>query len=252
MIDVHAHILPELDDGSFDTVCSIEMAEIAVSSGVTAMVATPHCNQRRYFENYASDKLYDNFAALKEELRRSDIPLELYLGMEVFGTEDAARLFRAGRLLTVNGGRYMLVEFDFGADVEYMDAVLESLRAAGCVPIIAHPERYEMLRCSGETVEKWLDGGMGVQINKGSLSGKFGRGARAFACELLDNGLVSCIASDAHGPQMRTPDMSEARSFVAIEYSEELAELLFEENPRRIVMNEPLLRANGINYDKTR
>ena len=127
MIDIHSHILPEVDDGSFDMICSIEMAEMAAESGVEAMIATPHCNQRGCFENYTSEELLGRFRTLKSELKHSDVPLELYLGMEVFGTEDAAELYRDGRLLTLNGGRYMLTEFDFGAEAHFMDTVLHNL-----------------------------------------------------------------------------------------------------------------------------
>lgn len=248
MTDIHAHILPALDDGSLDMVCSLEMAEIAVESGVEAMVATPHCNQRGYFENYASEELLGNFRTLQNELKRSDIPLRVYLGMEVFGTEDAAMLFCEGKLLTINGGRYMLTEFDFGADAYFMDRVLYSLRDAGCVPVVAHPERYEALQYSHSIVTKWLGDGMGIQINKGSLSGRFGRNARQLAYELLEQGLVSCIASDAHGTVQRTPDMSDIHEFLAVEYSPELARLLLKDNPNRIVQNRPLLSAQNINY----
>lgn len=248
MTDIHTHILPALDDGSFDMVCSLEMAEIAVESGVETMVATPHCNQRGYFENYASEELLGHFRALKTELERSDIPLRLCLGMEAFGTEDAASLFREGKLLTINGGRYMLTEFDFGVDAYFMDRVLYSLRDAGCVPVVAHPERYEALQYSHSIVTKWLGDGMGIQINKGSLSGHFGGGARHLAYELLEQGLVSCIASDAHGTVSRTPDMSDIYEFLAVEYSPELARLLLKDNPNRIVQSRPLLSAQKINY----
>ncbi len=248
MTDIHCHILPELDDGSFDMVCSIEMAEIAVESGVDTIVATPHCNQRGYFENYASEELFGRFRALKAELSRSDIPLELHLGMEVFGTEDAARLYREGKLLTLNGGRYMLTEFDFGVNADFMDTVLYSLRDAGCMPVVAHPERYEALQYSHDIVSKWLADGMGIQINKGSLSGRFGRGAKHFAYELLEQGLVSCVASDAHGTVRRTPDMSDIYEFLAVEYSPELAQLLLKDNPDRIIQSMPLLSAQKISY----
>lgn len=246
MIDIHAHILPELDDGAFDMVCSVEMAELAVESGVSAMMATPHSNQRGYFENYASPELFECFDALKSELRRNEIPLELYLGMEVFGTPDTAQLYRDGKLLTLNGGRYMLVEFDFAADAYYMDSVLYDLMDAGCIPVVAHPERYDALQASGDIVAKWLGDGMGIQVNKGSLSGRFGRGAKRLAYDLLEQGLISCVASDAHGTRSRSPDMSDVREFLAVEYSEELAELLLTENPKRIVQSKPLLKMEDI------
>lgn len=246
MTDIHSHILPELDDGAFDMICSVEMAELAVESGVTAMIATPHSNQRGYFENYASERLYKRFENLKSELRRNDIPLELYLGMEVFGTPDAAQLYREGKLLTLNGGRYMLVEFGFRADTDFMDTVLYRLMDAGCVPVIAHPERYVSLQISSDIVTKWLDDGMGLQVNKGSLSGRFGIDAKRLAYGLLEQGMISCIASDAHGAQTRSPDMSDIREFLAVEYSETLAELLLAENPNRILRNEPLIKACDI------
>lgn len=246
MIDIHSHILPELDDGSFDMVCSIEMAEIAVESGVEAMVATPHCNQRGYFENYASEELFGRFQALKSELKRSDIPLQLYLGMEVFGTQDAAELYRDGKLLTLNGGRYMLTEFDFYAEAHFMDTVLYSLLDAGCVPVVAHPERYVALQYSYGIVSKWLGDGMGIQVNRGSFSGRFGRGAKRLSYELLEQGLVSCIASDAHGVTTRTPDMSDIYEFLAMEYSPLLAELLLKDNPDRILQSKPLVKAQEI------
>lgn len=246
MIDIHSHILPEIDDGSMDMVCSVEMAEIAAAGGTTAMIATPHSNQRGVFENYASAELEERFEKLKNELKAEDVNLELYLGMEVFGTHDVPQLFREGRLLTLNNSRYMLIEFDFYSDAYRMERVLYGLMDEGCVPVIAHPERYFVLQEEPEIIRSWADDGMAVQVNKGSLSGRFGRGAMRLAHILLADGNISCIASDAHGAQMRTPDMSEIQEHLAVEASEEIAEILLYENPKRILLNQPLLRAEEI------
>ena len=246
MIDIHSHILPEIDDGSIDMVCSVEMAEIAVEAGVTAMIATPHSNQRGGFENYASSELAERFQILKNELKTENVQLEMYLGMEVFGTHDVPQLYREGKLLTLNNSRYMLIEFDFYSDAYRMERVLYGLLDEGCVPVIAHPERYFVLQEEPEIINSWVDDGMAVQVNKGSLSGRFGRGAKRLAHILLADGNISCIASDAHGAQLRTPDMSDVQEYLAVEASEETAEILLYENPKRILLNQPLLRAEEI------
>lgn len=246
MIDIHSHILPEIDDGSMDMSCSVEMAEIAVETGVTEMIATPHSNQRGCFENYASYELAEHFENLRLELKNEEIPLKLYLGMEVFGTHDVPQLYREGKLITLNNSRYMLIEFDFYSDIYRMERVLYGLLDEGCVPLIAHPERYIALQEEPEIIGKWIDDGMATQVNKGSLSGRFGRGAKRLAHILLADGNIHCVASDAHGAQMRTPDMSDTQEYLAVEASEETAELLLHENPKRIIMNLPLLRAEEI------
>ena len=107
MIDLHSHILPELDDGSDSLAESLAMARMAVDSGVTAMVATPHCAFDR------RDEVLESWKLLSQALKETRIPLKLYPGMEIFGTDETVRLLREGKLLTLNGSRYPLVEFDF-------------------------------------------------------------------------------------------------------------------------------------------
>ena len=116
MIDLHTHILPGLDDGSPDLETSVLMAAVAAESGVTHLVATPHSNQRGAFENYASPALQVRFDCLCTAVHEAGIPLELSLGMEIFGTGDVLQLLHDGRLLTLGGGRYLLIEFGFHED----------------------------------------------------------------------------------------------------------------------------------------
>lgn len=246
MIDIHAHIIPGLDDGSQDMGTSIFMAETSERSGVSAIIATPHCNQIGRFENYMSDDILVRADELRDELARERIDLDIGLGMEIFCTRDVPRLLKEKKLLTLNGSRYVLVEFDFEIDVARMENMLYSILDSGYVPIIAHPERYFDLQTKPEIVDEWMSNGIGTQINKGSLFGRFGRGAYAFSHILLENGLVSCIASDAHGAEIRTTDMSEAYDFISVEYSEDEAELYMVENPRRIFNDEPLIFVKDI------
>ena len=91
MIDIHAHILPDLDDVSEDMEESLEMAELAVESGVEIMAATPHSNQMGRFENFQSEQLQTAFERLRMVLKKEKIPLKILNGMEIFASEDIAQ-----------------------------------------------------------------------------------------------------------------------------------------------------------------
>ena len=231
MIDLHTHILPGLDDGSPDLETSVLMAAVAAESGVTHLVATPHSNQRGAFENYASPALQVRFDCLCTAVHEAGIPLELSLGMEIFGTGDVLQLLHDGRLLTLGGGRYLLIEFGFHEDPLRIERLLDALLAAGYWPVVAHPERYYGLQRMPNYLFDWANRGIVLQVNKGSLFGRFGRGAQA---------LVGCVASDAHGPDVRTPDLAGAWDYLAERCSEELARCLLEDNPGCILRSEPL------------
>lgn len=240
MIDLHTHILPGVDDGAPDLETSVLMAAVAAESGVTHLVATPHSNQRGAFENYASPALQVRFDCLCAAVREAGIPLELSLGMEIFGTGDVLQLLHDGRLLTLGGGRYLLIEFGFHEDPLRIERLLDALLAAGYWPVVAHPERYYGLQRMPNYLFDWANRGIVLQVNKGSLFGRFGRGAQALAAAMLERGLVGCVASDAHGPDVRTPDLAGAWDYLAERYSEELARCLLEDNPGRILRSEPL------------
>lgn len=248
MIDIHAHILPGLDDGSDRTLTSLRMAELAVRSGVTDLIATPHSNQRGRFENYASDELQAQFQRLKEAVRREQLNLRLHLGMEVYATSDMADLYREGKLLTLAGSRYLLMEFGFHDDAYYMDHVLRRVLDTGVTPILAHPERYHALQALPDIMADWVKSGVHMQINKGSLSGFFGKESFRLAVTMLNHDLASFVASDAHRSDQRTPVLRDAWHWIASHYSEHLAERLLLRNPQRVLRNEPLIECEAFPF----
>ncbi len=213
------------------------MAELALEGGVQTIVATPHSNQLGRFENFYSDALRGLYQSLKTELEEEDLPLELYLGMEIFASEDMGERIRRGDLISLNGSRYYLVEFAFDEAPERIEGYLDQIFRVKGVPLIAHPERYYCVQDYPELVYNWLKMGCYVQINKGSLFGKFGRHAAKAARELLENDLVTCVASDAHSPYARTTYMADARDYLEEQFGEERMRRLTTENPRRIISN---------------
>ena len=232
MIDLHSHILPELDDGAESLRESLAMARMAVDSGITAMVATPHCVDDRTRDVYAAWQL------LREALQESGIPLALFPGMEIFGTEDTAKLLREGKLLTLNGSHYPLIEFSFHSDGEEETWILNSVCRAGFQPVVAHPERYLYVQRDPRILNSWIQMGCLLQVNRGSLLGRFGGHAQELAMELVGRGFAAVVASDAHSSWMRTPWMEDAWQLLSDAFSPRCAGALLEDNPQKILKDE--------------
>lgn len=243
MIDLHSHILPELDDGARDLRDAIAMARMAAQSGVTVMAATPHCADDRVYRVRAAWQL------LSQALEENGIPVKLVPGMEIFSTADTARMLREGKLLTLNNSRYPLIEFSFRSDGNAETAQLHSVCQAGFRPLIAHPERYPYVQRHPELLNLWHDMGCLLQINRGSLLGRFGTAARQLAWALVDRGFAAVVASDAHSPRQRTPWLADVWQLLETEFSPLCARMLLKNTPRAILNNEDLPPVSPVRFE---
>ena len=241
MIDIHTHVLPGVDDGAADLDEALALLAMAADSGVETVVTTPHCNIPDEFENYVCPELDALWLALGREAQRAGIPVRLCRGMEAFATEDLPDLLEQGRIWTLNGTRYFLMEFSFGEDPGFCFDVLHRCRKKGFLPVIAHPERYLFVQDEPSIAFEWCTLGYALQLNKGSLLGKFGRPAQLAAELITDHGLAACVASDAHSPLERTTHMEEIRRYLTDRWGGDYARLLLEENPARILTGKELL-----------
>ncbi len=239
MIDLHTHILPGVDDGADRLETSISMLRMAKGSGVTALCATPHFDRASGYENYVTDALEESFLKLEAEAWRMGI--KLLRGMEILAGDDVPALLEARRLWTLGGTRYFLTEFSFTEDPDYCRIFLADCAKRGFLPVIAHPERYRFIQREPQIAYEWCRSGYGLQINKGSLLGRFGEESKLTALRLIGHGLAACIASDAHGAHRRTTHMTEVWELLKEDLGEEYAELLLERNPARILAGRELM-----------
>ncbi len=233
MIDLHAHILPGLDDGPKKMDDTLELCRIAVEDGIHTIVATPHMFNELY--SNTREGVLKSVDELRKRLLREDIPLEILPGADTHITSDLPHLIAEGKILTVgDGGRYLLLELPSNLVPQGVEKLLFSLRLRGITAIITHPERNGEIQSNPETLESILKGGHLAQITASSFTGKFGEEAEKCAEILLNAGLCHVVASDCHSGY-RPPVLSEAREIVESLVGKKETRAIFYQNPRRIL-----------------
>ncbi len=237
ILDVHTHILPGIDDGAATPEESLEMLKNAIASDVTGLVATPHFNIPNHFVA-TKEQILEGFRNLQQLAR--DLPITLFPGAEVHITRELPQILQKGEFLTLNNSRYLLSEFPAMADASYIRKYLSRILAEGCIPLVAHPERYPVVCQEPSIVESWLDMGCHIQLTAGSVLGKYGITVQAAAAFLLNHDLVACVASDAHGTHHRTNYLGDIRTFLETHYSPQYARFLLWENPKAILQDQNL------------
>lgn len=235
MVDLHIHILPGMDDGAETMEDALEMARSSVESGVDTVAASSHGN----FDGYEPEELFEQyeekFQAFRAKLSEEKIPLQVCRGMEWLVDDRLLDYIRKRRLPTINGGGYLLVEFYFDSSRRYVMSALDKLSEAGYRLILAHPERYDFARKSPESLIDLYRQEIILQVNKGSLLGEFGRRAFRAADYMLAKGLAGIVASDAHDPVLRSPDLEETARILDLHYGSDASEILLEETPLHIL-----------------
>ena len=241
MVDIHCHILPEVDDGAWDMEAAVDMAKIARDSGVKKIITTPHFKgEPKSLE--AVGFLMHQRRLLQSRLKREKIEVELLPGAEVLCVPQTMELAQTGRLPTLGTGRYVLTEFYFDASAGFMDETLHGLRQMGYLPVVAHPERYGAVQRDPELAARWFHRGIVLQINKGSVLGAFGRRAEDAAVRMLCRGNAHIIASDAHSPHVRTTDLQPVRHWCLDHLGQVYTKILLEDNPGRVAAGKPMCK----------
>lgn len=204
MIDIHTHIIQNVDDGPTHLEQAIEMARHAAASGVSAIIATPHMYDpptQKYLY-----KIQEQFDLLRRTVEVNRINISLHLGAEIYLHPDLpAILKKLPQLSFDNQGRVVLVELPMRNVPSYAEQIIYELAVEGVIPVIAHPERCVEIQKKPDRLWQLINKGAQIQMNAGSLMGNYGRKAKKAAKYLLQNGLVNVIASDLHTCPNRHP-----------------------------------------------
>jgi protein-tyrosine phosphatase len=237
VIDIHSHIMPEIDDGARSMEEAVEMARIAAEDGITQMVSTPHMFNG-LSNNPEPSEILERVAALNEAINSAAI--KILPGNEVHVSHEIAEQARSNRVTKINSRNYMLVEFPQLTVPVGADELFYKLLLQGVHPILVHPERNGQIQSRPSIVETYVERGVLIQVTAMSVTGEFGPQAKATADTLLRHNCVHFLATDAHRPNRRPPILSKGRDAAAAIIGERAARALVEENPLAAVNGKAL------------
>ena len=233
-IDIHSHILPEIDDGARDFEESLLMMNEVREAGGKGIVLTPHVAIDGS-ETKILDKIGHQYDLLNRLALERGIAVDLYLGAELMLHPELPQRIKGDKRLTVNRkGKYVLIEMPFFEIPFYAPSIFFNLLACGITPIWAHPERCPEVIDDFNSVRAYTGNGVKLQINSGSLAGIYGRKIKRAAIMLFENGLGHILASDTHSPDEMEKSLSRGYSSIVKIAGKEKALEICEKMPSRI------------------
>lgn len=247
MIDLHTHILPSIDDGATDLDMALAMGRCAAAGGITTIAATPH-----FYEIPQWSLVKQKVKELQKEFIKAQIAVEIVPGAELL-MDMALVDMAAGEIPTYgDAGKYCLIEFPLQQIPLYAEQVLFGLQTKGITPIIAHPERYGAVVEDPNLALGWLKTGCLIQMNTGSILGRFGSSIKETAKIMLTSNMVQMVASDGHGSERRRLNLPEAFGALVEIVGRATAKDLVETNPRSILDGDFQLKVQPVEYRKKR
>jgi protein-tyrosine phosphatase len=208
LIDIHCHIIPKIDDGATSLEDSEKMLRGSMNSNIDVVYATPH-----YMKGYCESSYLEiemKVKKLNEYIKSKSINLKVLPGQEVCIDKYTVDLYKQGTIKGLNASKYMLVELS--ATIRPIDSlsILYELMLLGVKPILAHPERYKWVIKNPSLINDFIEEGVLLQIDTGSIKGVFGRQTRYTSEQLIRHGLCSFIATDAHNGERGSTSLSAA------------------------------------------
>lgn len=234
MIDVHSHLIPNIDDGSKSVSETISLIKEARDVGFTDIILTPHYMMNYYEADIEEAKLWKQ--KLQEILNEELIEVNLHLGMEVYITDDLMDKIEQNKIITLSDSKYLLMELPLNSNVHFMDDVIFKLINNGITPIIAHPERYKIVQENLEVVEKLIEMGCLIQSNYASILGYYGKHAQKTMKKLLKNNLINFLGTDTHRKNTIYPMVPKS--------IKKISKIIGEEQTKGIIKNAEIILNN--------
>lgn len=235
IVDMHCHILPEIDDGAKNEGEAYQMLRMAYDEGIRVIVATPHHHERR---GMCTPGQYKR-ALSKVRKMAKEIDEKFYVmpGMEIYFSQDVLTKLEHKKVQTMGVSDYVLIEFSPNDEFRYIQQALQQVQMKGFHPIVAHIERYDCFHDHVDDVEYLIEMGAYVQVNAGSIVGTSGRTTKRFVKELLERQLVHFVGTDAHSSGSRSPMIKKSADFVERRFGEEYAREIFRTNGLKVLKN---------------
>ena len=232
LADIHCHIVPYVDDGALRIQEAEELLRMQMDQGVTTVCCTPHL--RHHMFETPDDVIVMQFERLKALAAQKQLPVTLCLSREYHCDELLIKKLEAGQVMPLGNGNTLLAELSHRHSIRQIHEYIKIIQSYGFTPLLAHAERYEALD-SVASVAELAELGALIQMNAGSLTGAEGRRQASKCKKLLKERLIHVIASDAHDPEERPPQLAECARILERKFGEDYAEELLCTNPLQIL-----------------
>ena len=222
MIDIHNHLLINVDDGPKSSEETFNLLNQAIAQGITDIIVTPHHHSGTYVTpaSVVKQKLLE----VESIIADNNLQINVHAGQEIRINDVLIDELRSGESLTLAGSNYILVEFSFTELREDVDEVFTALRELGLTPIIAHPERCRPLVENEQILARLIKNGALAQVTAASVCGEFGSDLQENSLDLIEKGLIHIVASDAHHAEYRPFMSKEAFEIIGNELGQSYVE----------------------------
>lgn len=238
LIDIHSHILPELDDGPKTVASSIAMAHAALKEGIHTIIATPHHLDGHF--NNPGKKIEQAVERFNDLLQEENIPLKVLPGQEARINGDMVERLKREEIIPLNNSKYVFVELPSNHVPNYISQVFFDMQVLGYKPIIVHPERNISLTENPDQLYRLVKNGALTQITAASLVGKFGKKIQRFSIDLIEHNLAHFLASDAHNTNTRVFHLERAYHYITKVFGNSIV-FQFMENAEKVVQNQSVI-----------
>lgn len=264
MIDFHSHILPNIDDGSRSIEETFNLIKEAENAGFEAVISTSHYIEGYYETDTPEREVWIN--AIYENLKAKDISINLYLGNEIYLSENIIKLLENAKASTINDTSYVLFELPMNNEPLNLYNIIYEMIQYKLVPVLAHPERYSFIQKDPELIYDLIQKGVLMQCNYGSIIGQYGQKAKIIIEKMLENNMVHFLGSDVHRQNTIYPLIPTINKKISEIIGEEKLNTITTINPKlalqnkRIDIEEPnkielalkekIKMSSGIDFDK--
>ena len=249
MVDFHTHILPSIDDGARSVEETFNLIQEAREAGFKDIILTSH-----YIEDYYETGIDERelcVKAIQDNLNSKGIDVKLYIGNEVYITNNVMSLLEEGKASTINNSCYVLFEMPFHTEPMNLYDFIYTLQENKLIPVLAHPERYSFVQKEPELIYELIQKGCLMQVNFGSIIGQYGSKAEFMVKRFYENNMVHFIGSDVHRQNSTYPKipmcLEEIQKIIGRAKLEELTEI----NPRLVLENKKIDIDDPIEFSLT-
>ena len=238
MIDIHSHIIFDVDDGSKSIEDSIEMILEAKAAGFTDIIATPHYMENDY--EVPKEQIKEKMDEIISILKENNVNINIHQGNEIYISNNIVELLNNNLATTLGESKYVLFETPMNIEPLNLLDVIYTLLENKNIPIIAHPERYEFIQKNPNKLIELLEDGVLFQANYGSVIGQYGKEAQKTVVKLLQNNMIHFMGTDEHRPNSVYTKVNTAVKELKKILPQNIVDEIITENAKKVLNNEEI------------